>query len=143
MSDLGTHRDRAIALAMLLGGLRAGEARLLRLADVNMGLRRVRVVGKGGQERVVPIDRVFFAELAAYLRTERPEGLSTAECFVVLRGPTTGQPLTEAGLRKGQRPQDSQLCVGGAMRWSDSGPRSERASETRHQDVRNQAKAVE
>jgi len=24
----------------------------------------------------------------------------TAECFVVLRGPTAGQPLTEAGLRR-------------------------------------------
>ena len=35
----------------------------------------------------------------AYLREERPAGLSTRACFVVLRGPTTGQALTEAGLR--------------------------------------------
>ena len=100
VSDLGTCRDRAMALAMLLGGLRASEVRSLRLADVDMGLRRVRVVGKGGRERVVPIDRAFFVELAAYLRSERPVGLATDECFVVLRGPTTGQPMTEAGLRK-------------------------------------------
>jgi len=100
VADLDSHRDRAIVLAMLLGGLRACEVRSLRLADVDMGLRRVRVVGKGGRERVVPIDRVFFTEVAAYLRAERPEGLSTAECFVVLRGPTAGGPLTEAGLRK-------------------------------------------
>src|SRR5690606_8216152 len=33
--DLDTHRDRAIVLAMLLGGLRAGEVRSLRLADVD------------------------------------------------------------------------------------------------------------
>jgi site-specific recombinase XerC len=33
---------------MLLGGLRAAEVRSLRLADVDMGLRRVRVTGKGG-----------------------------------------------------------------------------------------------
>lgn len=100
VADLGTHRDRAMALGMLLGGLRAGEIRSLRLADVDMGLRRVRVVGKGGRERVVPIDRPFFTEVASYLRSERPEGLSTPECFVVLRGPTAGNPLTEAGLRK-------------------------------------------
>ncbi len=72
LADLGTHRDRAMALAMVLGGLRAGEVRSLLLADVDMGLRRVRVVGKGGRERVVPLDRAFFSELAAYLRLERP-----------------------------------------------------------------------
>ncbi len=100
VADLGTHRDRAMALAMLLGGLRAGEVRGLRLADVDMGLRRVRVVGKGGRERVVPVDRTFFAELAAYLRSERPPGCLTPQCFVVLRGQTAGQAMTEAGMRR-------------------------------------------
>ncbi len=37
LADLSTHRDRAITLAMLLGGLRAGEVRSLRLADVDQG----------------------------------------------------------------------------------------------------------
>ena len=89
-----------MALAMLLGGLRAGEVRGLRLADADVGLRRLRVVGKGGKERVVPVDRAFFTELATYQRTERPAGCRTVECFVVLRGPTTGAALTEAGLRR-------------------------------------------
>lgn len=100
IADLRTARDRAVALAMLLGGLRAGEVRSLLLCDVDMGLRRVRVAGKGGRQRVVPVDGVFFSELAGYLRAERPAGCRTAECFVVLRGPTTGGPLTEAGLRR-------------------------------------------
>lgn len=99
LADLLTHRDRAIVLAMLLGGLRAGEARRLRLADVDFGRRLLTVVGKGDRQRVVPVDAGFFAELAAYLRDERPAGIRTPECFVVLRGPTTGQPLTESGLR--------------------------------------------
>jgi integrase/recombinase XerC len=89
-----------MALAMLLGGLRAAEVRALRLAEVDRGLRRLRVVGKGGRERIVPVDRAFFAELTAYLRVERPPGCATSECFVVLRGPTTGQAMTEAGLRR-------------------------------------------
>jgi site-specific recombinase XerD len=100
LADLETHRDRAITLAMVLGGLRAAEVRSLRLADVDMGLCRVRVQGKGGKERIVPVDRSFFAECAAYLRNERPAGCRSAECFVVLRGPTTGQAMTEAGLRR-------------------------------------------
>ena len=99
LADLGTHRDRAVVLLMVLGGLRSAEVRGLRLADVDQGRRRVRVVGKGGKERVIPVDRAFFAELAAYLRTERPAGLATPECFVVLRGLTAGAALSEAGLR--------------------------------------------
>lgn len=100
LADLGSHRDRAIMLLMLLGGVRSGEVRSLRLADVDVGLRQVRVAGKGSKERVIPVDRAFFAELTAYLRGERPQGLSTRECFVVLRGPTAGRPMTEAGLRR-------------------------------------------
>jgi integrase/recombinase XerC len=100
IADLRTARDRAMALLMLLGGLRAGEVRALLLPDVDLGLRRVRVTGKGGRQRVVPVDGVFFTELAAYLRWERPPGCRTVECFVVLRGPTAGGPLTEAGLRR-------------------------------------------
>ena len=100
VADLSTARDRAMALAMLLGGLRAGEVRRLRLADVDIGLRRLRVLGKGGRERVVPVDRAFFTELASYLREERPSGCRTREAFVVLRGPTAGRALTEAGLRR-------------------------------------------
>jgi site-specific recombinase XerD len=100
LADLDTQRDRAVVLAMVLGGLRAAEVRSLRLADVDFGMRRVRVVGKGGKERVVPVDDVFFAECADYLRAERPPGCRTPECFVVLRGPTRGRAMTEAGLRK-------------------------------------------
>jgi integrase/recombinase XerC len=99
LAGLGSHRDRAVVLAMVFGGLRAGEVRRLLLADVDQGRRQLRVVGKGGRERVVPADDVFFAELAAYLARERPPGLATPECFVVLHGPTAGGPLTEAGMR--------------------------------------------
>ena len=100
LADLGTYRDRAMVLVMLLGGLRAAEVRSLRLADVDMGLRQLTVTGKGSKQRVVPVDRVFFAELTSYLRNERPQGLSTPECFVVLRGPNAGRAMTEAGMRR-------------------------------------------
>lgn len=100
LTDLSTSRDRAMVLLMLLGGLRAAEVRSLRLADVDMGRRQVRVIGKGGRERVVPVDRAFFVELAVYLREERPTDCVTAQCFVVLRGPTEGGALTEAGMRR-------------------------------------------
>ena len=46
---LRTRRDRAMVLAMLLGGLRRCEVLGLRLGDVNVGERRVHIAcGKGG-----------------------------------------------------------------------------------------------
>jgi site-specific recombinase XerD len=60
----------------------------------------VKIIGKGGRERIVPVDRPFFTELVVYQRDERPVDCLTLECFVVLRGPTAGQPLTEAGMRR-------------------------------------------
>lgn len=99
LADLRTHRDRSIVLLMVFGGLRSAEVRSLKLADVDQGRHRVRVVGKGGRERTVPVDRVFFTELAAYLRSERPPGLMTRECFVVLHGPTAGRAMSEPGMR--------------------------------------------
>ena len=100
VADLNTHRDRAMVLAMVQGGLRAAEVRGLRLEGVDFGLRQLRVTGKGSRDRIVPVDRAFFGELVSYLREERPAGLTTETVFVVLRGPTRGQPLTEAGMRK-------------------------------------------
>ncbi|MDC4452276.1 tyrosine-type recombinase/integrase, partial [Acinetobacter baumannii] len=90
VASLRTHRDRAMVWAMLFGGLRSAEVRSWRLADIDFGRLRVRVLGKGSKERVVPVDAAFFTELSAYLRLERPPGLATEECFVVLRGPSAG-----------------------------------------------------
>jgi site-specific recombinase XerD len=100
LADLDTHRDRAITLALVTGGLRSCEVRRLRLRDVDFGLRQLRVLGKGGRERVVPADHGFFTEVAAYLASERPAGCAAPECFVVLHGPTRGRPISEDGLRK-------------------------------------------
>jgi integrase/recombinase XerC len=46
------------------------------------------------------VDRVFFVALAAYLRGEGSTDAAADECFVVLRGPTRGQAMTEASMRK-------------------------------------------
>jgi len=79
LASLDTHRDRAMVLAMLLGGLRSAEVRGLLLKDIDQCRRRLRVLGKGGRERAVPVDAGFLAELGAYLRYERPPGY--AHCF--------------------------------------------------------------
>jgi integrase/recombinase XerD len=99
LGALRTWRDRAIVLAMLLAGLRRCEVLGLRLRDVNPGEQRLFVAfGKGGRERIVPVSGRFFEALGAYLEQERPPEVLTDACFVVLKGPRRGLPLTPAGL---------------------------------------------
>jgi site-specific recombinase XerD len=99
VSALRTDRDRAMVLAMLLGGLRRCEVLGLRLKDLWVGERRLFVVdGKGGHQRIVSISDRFFAAVGDYLTFERPAGCDSERVFVVLKGQRRGQPLTAAGL---------------------------------------------
>jgi len=99
LAALRTHRDRAMVLAMVLGGLRRCEVLGLRLGDLKVGERRVFIAeGKGGHQRIVPVSARFFTAVAAYLETERPASARTDRLFVVLKGRRRGQPLTAAGL---------------------------------------------
>lgn len=98
LAALRTHRDRAMVLAMVLGGLRRCEMLGLRLEDLHVGDRRVFIVeGKGGHQRVVPIADRFFAVVGDYLHDERPP-TSTDRLFVALKGPRRGQPLSAEGV---------------------------------------------
>jgi integrase/recombinase XerC len=98
LGSFRTWRDRAIGGLMLLSGLRSSEVLGLRVADVDIARRWVRVLGKGGKERSVPIDTDVAGAVQTYLLAERPDTDATA-LFVVAKGPNRGQPLTSAGLR--------------------------------------------
>jgi site-specific recombinase XerD len=99
VAALRTERDRAMVDAMLLGGLRRCEVLGLRLEDVRSAERKVFIAdGKGGRQRLIPMSARFFTTLARYLDQERPTDASTNAVFVVLRGPTTGAPLSAFGL---------------------------------------------
>lgn len=99
LGALRTYRDRAMVLAMVLGGLRRCEVLGLELGDVSVGERRLHIAcGKGGRERIVPVSGRFFASLGEYLELERPAEVAPEACFVVLKGPRRGRPLSAAGL---------------------------------------------
>jgi integrase/recombinase XerC len=61
-------RDRAILELFYASGLRLSELVGLDIGDVNVGGRMVRVLGKGGKERIVPFNRSTEAALRAWLR---------------------------------------------------------------------------
>ena len=99
LESLRTWRDRAIAGLMVFCGLRSAEVLALDVADVDIGARWLKVSGKGNKERRVPLDFDVAGVIQTYLLAERPDTMSD-RLFIVAKGPTRGQPLSTAGLRR-------------------------------------------
>jgi integrase/recombinase XerC len=66
-SPLG-RRDRAILELFYASGLRLSELVSLNLEDINLSTRVVRVMGKGGKQRIVPFNRTTEAALRAWFQ---------------------------------------------------------------------------
>ena len=65
-------RDRAMLEVLYASGLRVSELVGLRLADPDLAVGVVRVLGKGDKERLVPLGDAAVASLRAYLAHGRP-----------------------------------------------------------------------
>jgi integrase/recombinase XerC len=61
-------RDRAILELFYASGLRLSELAGLDVDDVNLSARMVRVLGKGGKERIVPFNSSAASALRAYVK---------------------------------------------------------------------------
>jgi site-specific recombinase XerD len=88
-------RDRALVELLYGAGLRVSEAMGIEKGGVDLEERLVRVVGKGGKERIVPVGRQAVEALERYLSRGRPH-LDTRhrpELFLNAKG----GPLTRAG----------------------------------------------
>ncbi|MBE3100206.1 MAG: tyrosine recombinase XerC, partial [Planctomycetes bacterium] len=81
-------RDRAILELFYASGLRLSELVGLDLDDLNLGARLVRVLGKGGKQRVVPFNTSTAQAVKAYLgdretlrrhAADRPAGRAPAD----------------------------------------------------------------
>ncbi|HEY5658098.1 MAG TPA: tyrosine recombinase XerC, partial [Myxococcota bacterium] len=78
-------RDRALVELLYGAGLRVGEAASLDVRDVDLHRGDVRVLGKGGVERVVPVPTAARGALRAYLEVRRAPGLLAKPLFTALR----------------------------------------------------------
>lgn len=93
-------RDRAILELFYASGLRLSELVGLDLEDVNLSARMVRVLGKGGKERIVPFNRSAAGAIRLYLRDRQG---------ILARG-GRGRAVACAG-RRSARERDDPLFV--------------------------------
>jgi integrase/recombinase XerC/integrase/recombinase XerD len=83
-----TLRNRALVELVYSAGLRSQEAVALDLGDVDFEQEQVRIRGKGGKERIVPLGEEAAHWVARYLQNARPELARGAEnaLFISARG---------------------------------------------------------
>ncbi len=92
-------RDRAMLELGYGAGLRVSEWITLAVRDVLLEEQLVRVFGKGGKERLVPIGRAAIAAVSVYLRELRPT-LERGKGQGVLLLNARGEPLSRMGAWK-------------------------------------------
>ena len=83
--DRGRLRDRALVELLYGAGLRVGETSALDVRDVDLHQGEVRVMGKGGKERVVPLPAAARESLGEYLDSRRAPGILAEPLFPSLR----------------------------------------------------------
>ncbi len=86
-------RDRAMIELMYGCGLRVSELVGLRMANLGLNQGLVRILGKGGKERLVPMGEEALAWLARYLKQARPLLLGPGSEDIVFPS-QRGQPMT-------------------------------------------------
>jgi integrase/recombinase XerD len=89
-------RDRALLELGYGAGLRVSELCGLGLTDLLLTENLVRIFGKGGKERLVPIGRSVIGAVSVYLHTKRPtldRGKSKGRVLLNARG----EPLSRVG----------------------------------------------
>jgi integrase/recombinase XerD len=92
-------RDAAMLELIYAAGLRVSELIHLKVAAVNLEAGFVRVLGKGGKERIVPIGRRAIQGIQKYIADGRPLQLkqTTSHYLFVARA---GRPMTRQGFWK-------------------------------------------
>jgi integrase/recombinase XerD len=76
-ADATDLRDRAILELLYAGGLRVSELTNLRVEDLSLDEGRIRLLGKGDKERVVPLGEPAIRALAAYLTARQNKSRQT------------------------------------------------------------------
>lgn len=93
-------RDRAVLAVLLYHGLRREECAQLQTGDLQerRGVRHLRVLGKGGKVRFLPLHTVAAQRIYAYLELDRERGPVHGPLFRSIGGRSRGAALTAQGI---------------------------------------------
>ncbi|MFA1544022.1 tyrosine-type recombinase/integrase [Actinomadura monticuli] len=97
-------RDTAILMLLMDAGLRRGELAALKLDDIDLDYREVKVLGKGRRARTIPFGHVTCRALDRYLKARKKQRLAHLDWLWL---GTQGSHLTASGIfqmiqRRGQ-----------------------------------------
>jgi integrase/recombinase XerC len=87
-----TLRDRALVELLYGTGIRVGELVALDVRDLELRAQEIRVMGKGGKERVVPIPTEARKALGQWLEVRRHPGFMSEPLFISLRARREKKP---------------------------------------------------
>lgn len=95
-------RDRAMLAVLLYHGLRRQEVTLLKISDLQMrdGIQHLRIHGKGGKLRYIPLHGDAAKCITMYLENTRKCADRSSFMFTSLRGSKAGQSLSADGIYK-------------------------------------------
>ena len=95
-------RDRAVLAVLLYHGLRRQEVAQLRICDLQVrdGCEHLRVHGKGGKIRYIPLHGNATKCITRYLKCARNGANKNGSMFVSLRGHKAGESLSADGIYK-------------------------------------------
>jgi integrase/recombinase XerC len=104
-------RDRALLETLYASGMRVSELVNLNLSDLDLASRYLKLTGKGGKERIVPIGFPAAGSIKNYLDSVRPglAGKLASEQAVFLN--KRGKRLTTRGVRKILNKQVYKSCL--------------------------------
>lgn len=86
-------RDRAILETLYSCGIRVSELTGLNVGDVNLEEGLVRVLGKGGKERIVPLGRHASGAISSYLRCRKGPAIDAPFLLNVRGGRLTSRSV--------------------------------------------------
>ena len=99
LSKNNGYRDRTILELLYATGMRVTELIDLEVENVNLIMGFVKVFGKGGKERIVPLGDTVIDYLSTYLETVRPQLLKTTVTNALFLN-LHGKPLSRQGIWK-------------------------------------------
>lgn len=113
-TDIYVSRDQAIIELLFASGLRVSELCSIKLNNIQLKQRFIRVLGKGKKERIVPFSMSAQSAIDTYMKTLRIELTqkknSKHDNYLFLN--EYGNPLTPRGVQYILTSTENKLCLG-------------------------------